>query len=599
MTNCKMLLKSNNKEFQETLLLEQETFDGIRNKPYINSVFANKKYTITLINAPEGVVHATLFINGRGVKTFFENGVFNCDNELLFLDVYGYVYLSVQLILEDGSAITYHTPYMNVYLSEEDSGSVKAMIKYIHKHMSMLFPYGNVALESVGYINNSTYTTLDIKLELLKKILTVYKNNFDYFKSNRNFSLIDVQKYGDIKNAFSANSQTLNDILQKPYYFQRTGNNTGIYFEGDYLLPQKLIIPQKNRQYSTYENIIVLSFLYTMFFQAKNTLESLKAIIQKQSRAPKVKFYTASDEMIFSAMSEMFEKYIMELETISEQFRTLFALYFDKFKCPYALLDSCPVASPILLNTIQYRSIYQLIVEWFKSYDYDLENEKFLVSLVANHKIYEYYLLLKLLQYFNNTNFSFKYSDCFAYSQTKNEPYANTFIFQCKDEEITIYYQPTIYSFINAENNGINLIRNNNISTNTFLKDRNSSKDIFLPDFVIKFKTSDTERYIILDAKFSRQKTVIKYYLENLIFKYVFSICSLNNSALLGLCALNGKVDSSDKSNFYSIYNSNIPTNYLPSVQICTVSPDTQDFLDDVADFDNFTTLFESLICRD
>lgn len=600
MTNCTILFKSNNNEFQEPLFLEQEIFEEIRNRPNVNSVFSNKKYNLSLINTPDDIINVNLFINGHAIKSSFDNGTFTCDDELLFLDIYGYTYLSVQFIFADGNMSVLHTPYIHVYISEEDANTVKSMIKYIHKHTSMLFPNGNVALDSVGYLNKTAHTSLEIQLELFKKILRVYKSNFDYFKSNRNFNLRDVAKYGDIKNAFSVNSETLNSVLQKPYHFQRTEDSKGIYYDGDYLLPQKLLIPQKNRQYDTYENTIILSFLYTMFFQSNNILDNLHKMMQKQYRAPKVKFYTSSDEMIFSTMSETFEKYIIELESIAEQFQKLFVLYLDRFKCSYVILNSCPVASSILLNTIQYRTIYQLIVEWFQLNDYEFENEKFLLSLLANNKVYEYYLLLKLLNYFRDTtNFDFQYSKKFIYSQSKVERYANTFVFQNEENEITVYYQPTVYSFVHTENNGVNLIRNNNISTNAFFRDRNSSRDIFLPDFIVKFKTSDSERYIILDAKFSRQKTVVKYYLENLIFKYIFSICPLNNSVLLGLCALNGKSDSSDKSNFYSIYNNNIPTNYLPSVHICTVSPDTQDFLDDVADFDNFTTLFESLICHD
>ena len=598
MTNCKILLKSNSHEFQETLFPDREEFGNMRNRPHINSVFSNKKYTVTLLDCSDDIVTANLFINGRSVKSSFENGDFYCYDELFFLDIYGYAYLSVQLIFADGSTSVLYTPYIHVYVSEEDANTVKLMIKYIYQHTAMMFPHGNVALDSVGYIKKTARTSLEIQLDLFKKILTVYKNNFEYFKSNRNFNLIDVAKYGDIKNAFSVNAQTLNSVLQKPYYFQKTANDKGIYYNGEYVLPQKLLIPQKNREYETYENTVILSFLYTMFFQANNMLDNLNQLIQKQSRTPKIKFYTSSDEMIFSTMNETFEKYIVELKAITEQFQKLFVLYFQRFNCSYVLLTSCPPASPILLNTIQYRTVYQIIVEWFQLNDYDFENEKFLLSLIANNKVYEYYLLLKLVNYFRNaTNMEFQYSTNFHYSENKDELYANTFVFKHNQEEITIYYQPKICSFINPNNNGIKLIRNNNISTNTFFKDRNSTRDVFLPDFVVKFKTPSCERYLILDAKFSRQKTVVKYYLENLIFKYVFSTSSLDNAVLVGLCALNGKSDSSDKKTLYSIYNNNMPQNYLPAVSICTVIPDLQDFTNDTLDFDNFKTLFETLIC--
>lgn len=592
MTKYKILFKSNDKEFQEFLLPEQEVFEEIQNRPNINSVFSNKKYNISLIDYPDDILDANLFINGHAIKSSFDNGVFYCD-EMLFLDVYGYVYLSVQLVFVDGSISVLHTPYMHVYISDTDANTVKLMIKYIHQHTSMLFPYGDIALESVGYTNKTAHTSLEIQLELFKEILKAYKSNFDYFKCNRNFNLIDVSKYGDIKNAFNANSETLNSVLQKPYDFQKTEDNKGIYYDGNYILPQKLIIPQKNRQYNTYENTITLSFLYTMFFQSNNILDNLNKMMQKKSRTPRVKFYTASDEMIFSAMSETFEKYIIELKSITEEFQKLFILYLERFNCSYVLLTSCPKSSSILLKTIQYRTIYQLIIKWFQLNDYDLENEKFLLSLLANNKVYEYYLLLKLLNYFQyKTDFNLKHSKNFIYSQTRIERCSNTFVFQHENNEITVYYQPAIYSFDNVENNEINLMRNNNISTSAFLHGHNSSKDIFLPDFIIKIQTPNFERYIILDAKFSRQKTVIKYYLENLIFKYIFSMMPLRNSLLVGLCVLNGKSDTSDQNRILSIYNNNVPPNHLPSVHICTVLPDEQNFMNDTIDFDNFKDIF-------
>lgn len=597
MSDCRILLKTNTEEFQEDLVLEQENFETIKNKPNINSVFSNKKYSISLVNYPNSIIHANLSVNGHLVKSTFRNGVFYFDNEMLFLDVFGYIYLSVQFIFEDGSTNILHTPYMHVYISEEDANTVKLMIKYIHKHTTMLFPNGNVALDGFDYTNSTTSTSLEIQIELFKKILSEYKNNFVYFKNNRNFNLIDVAKYGDIKNAFSANSETLNNVLQKPYYFQKTEDNKGIYFDGDYVLPQKLIIPQKNRQYDTYENIIILSFLYTIFLQSSNLLDNLNEIMKRKSRTPRVRFYTSSDEMIFSVMNETFEKPITELNSIVVQFKELFVLYLEKFGCPYMLLTSCPEASSIFLKTVQYRSIYQLIIEWFRLNNYDLDNEKFLLSLIENNKVYEYYLLLKLLNYFRyEIAFDFKYSYNFLYSKTKIEKFANTFVFQNSDKKITVYYQPTIYSFPNAENNGINLVRNNNISTNAFLHDRNSSREFFVPDFIVKFETTSFERYMILDAKFSRQKTVVKYYLENLIFKYIFSILPLNNSILVGLCAVNGKSDSSDRDNLYSIYNDCVPQKYLPTVNICTILP-SDNFTDDTVDYQNLKILFDTLLC--
>ena len=123
-----------------------------------------------------------------------------------------------------------------------------------------------------------------------------------------------------------------------------------------------------------------------------------------------------------------------------------------------------------------------------------------------------------------------------------NTKYNNTFFYEKDDVNITIYYQPVIYSNHLAINN-IFLFRNNapNISDKTAIP-------YYSPDYIIKISKESNSKYIILDAKFSSPKKIREKQLEHLVFKYLFSISPLKeNDSVIGLYILCGKKSGSDR----------------------------------------------------
>ncbi len=121
--------------------------------------------------------------------------------------------------------------------------------------------------------------------------------------------------------------------------------------------------------------------------------------------------------------------------------------------------------------------------------------------------------------------------------------YNNTFVFENSKNKITLYFQPVIYGDDRAFN-GLNIFRNT--STNS-RKDNNKKGKTYTPDYIIKAEYSDDSNqymadYIILDAKFSRPDNIRLHQLQELVYKYIFSISSLKEEErILGLYILCGK----------------------------------------------------------
>ncbi|MBQ2445049.1 MAG: hypothetical protein II272_01275, partial [Oscillospiraceae bacterium] len=123
----------------------------------------------------------------------------------------------------------------------------------------------------------------------------------------------------------------------------------------------------------------------------------------------------------------------------------------------------------------------------------------------------------------------------------KNTECKNTFVFSGMGKNVTLYYQPVIFDYNSHRINGIGLYRNNTISLNHDNKDERRGR-YYVPDYVIKANINGSERYIILDAKFSSLATVKREYVADLSFKYLFSVSTVaENRSVDGLCVIYGQ----------------------------------------------------------
>jgi hypothetical protein len=69
-----------------------------------------------------------------------------------------------------------------------------------------------------------------------------------------------------------------------------------------------------------------------------------------------------------------------------------------------------------------------------------------------------------------------------------------------------------------------------------------------VPDFLIKIEENGDSQYMIVDAKFSDYSSVRRYYVKDLVFKYLFPISPIEENELVcGLCIMYGKCKSKER----------------------------------------------------
>ena len=264
--------------------------------------------------------------------------------------------------------------------------------------------------------------------------------------------------------------------------------------------------------------------------------------------------YIYSSFFMFSETRKMIEDGKTQLEKLSEKFTYLWGMYSDILRIPLDQHIVPPRPTAIFLSVPQYNRIFVRIHQWFSFGIYNFSKEHFMLSFIKISALYESYLLAKFLCYFRDRGYSLESSRRCVYPVSKRWKYKNTsvrntFVLKNDQKRITLYYQPVIFDTDQRSVNGIGLYRNNSISVYAGNEDdRRQGGHYYVPDFLIKIEENGDSRYMIVDAKFSDYSSVRRYYVKDLVFKYLFSISPIEENELVcGLCIMYGKCKSKER----------------------------------------------------
>ena len=295
--------------------------------------------------------------------------------------------------------------------------------------------------------------------------------------------------------------------------------------------------------------------------------------------------YTSSAIVILDIGKERLKKSQIKLQELRTQIENLYNCYRQIFPIEPILVQSVPMPSPIFREIKAYHIIYNLMIEWFMYGSYNFERENILLPLLRSHKIYEMYVLIQLCDFVIQESYIMEESKHFPYSNLDEKKCTqdlsivpNTFYFVNKlsKKHLTIYYEPAIQGASHKGENNIGLYRNNSVS----IRSTRTTARPYLPDYVIKVQSDDSEIYFILDAKFSRKNTVRTRYFPELAYKYLFSVSTINMQGQNGgLIVLNGKAsaDSEESDDIFNFYDHELDDNPIsPMAKIFTLTERTE-----------------------
>jgi len=214
------------------------------------------------------------------------------------------------------------------------------------------------------------------------------------------------------------------------------------------------------------------------------------------------------------------------------QCSSLLQQYAKALPCSYTALHRIPAPTHCFLEIYHYRQAYELMNRWFAVGDYILPNSNQILHFSSADSIYEYFCLLNLYDIFVDSGFTERTEQrsCYKYS-CKDPRYVqcdidNTFYFYRDKNEMTLYYQPIIYSEDNMTRNGITLFRTDE------KQHSNNHEWYYSPDFILKKQSPTGITYCILDAKWRPQKVLLDCEksggLCDLSYKYLYSVADEN-----------------------------------------------------------------------
>ena len=546
-----------------------------------NSVFSDLSYELVLNYENIDRVHSVhVYINDAYEPSTYSHGkIYFPDratsDRRIFSDCYGYVEISLTLVMDDGNEYNLFTDYLSVLVRRGQlNNAVKSMVDYVDKHQEHLLLNGVSKPRDLAGLKEQGYKSLSAQVILAEEIASVYEGNYGYFKANCRFRIEKVPSIDRLEHLQQVTPKTLEYIVSHPEELRPVTSTSGVRIDGRVYQPQKTLSLRNVNSYDLYENRVILNFLRKMIDEVEVLRDECGTLLQQiptdEDYSPD---YIYSSFFILSETRKRLEANIRKLSQLYDRFVTLFGLYsqvLKKIRIEPLVISPKPTA--IFLTVPQYNKIFVRIHQWFNFGIYDFAKENFMLSFIKISSLYESYLLAKLINYLGNRGYTLQEAKKCTYPATspnwkyKNTRGPNTFTFAKQAQRIRLYYQPVIYSSDRRAVNGIGLYRNNSIPVaEDDYAEKRRGDCYYSPDYLIEVEENDTRKYLILDAKFSDFETVRRKQMKNLAFKYLFSISPiLSTDSVLGLGIIYGKCEDGER--LQSAYNKELAPNSIVPV---------------------------------
>lgn len=535
-----------------------------------NSVFSDLTYELRLEHGQlSDIKEIHVYVNDSYEISTFSEGLIRFPGKggrdrNIFIDCYGFVQISLVIILEDQSERHLHTNYFPVLVKRgELNDTVKSMVRYVYDHQELLLLNGEAQPKDFAGLKDGGFKSLSAQIILIEEIAAIYESSFGYFKANARFHIEKTAVVDRLEKLQCIDPATVRYIVQHPEQLKRVNSSAGIRIAARVYHPQKALAFQNACSYDIYENKVILGFLYMVVSSVAELGNRCRELLEQIPHEENYsREYVYSSFIVFSETRRMLEKGIERLDSAYSKLIKLLGIYGGVFPFSPEPMVCFPKPTAIFMAVPQYNRMFIQMRRWFKYGIYNFSKETFMLSFIKISALYESYILAKLIEYFLERDYRLLDSRRCSYPTSLKSKYTNTqcrntFVFCSDTRKITLYYQPVVYDADRSQVNGIGLYRNNTISLH-YDEDEKRTGHYYVPDFLIKTEQDGKVKYIIMDAKFSTLPTVRHYYVPSLAYKYLFSISPIHkNEQVSGLCIVYGQRSMQDQ--MESVYDKQLP----------------------------------------
>lgn len=536
----KLLLESSKHGSIEVPMYEEEYFQETAN-PLLSSIYIynDEKYTFSVPDNQEYV--SEFYINDETTEIKRGSGhrnayFFSEENEKPFLQCFGVVQIKVII-----SGRAYVSDSISIMVTDNSlNRNVMQMIDYIYEKGEP-YLYENYINSVVS--RKKKNVTMNDKFDVLDEITEVYEQFYPYFMNSPKTNLVAEESVGAFHRLTSVSPKTIQYIASHPEELYGVDFNTGIKYNKRYFQPRNTLVSSTSYTRNIYENRVITGFLSTVISVLEQAREEI-AEVPTYSNVVRKDKYIESKIYIYRLSRKSVNEYITKIDGYIERFQMLYFDYKKILDADDIYIDYPPEYTDTFRLVMPYRAVYSKICKWFYYGGHDFSKSQLLLSFISTSKIYEYYCLIKLLVTIHEEMHCVLIEEKtkrFPYTETKlysNTRYNNTFVFRNSDGyEITVYFQPVIYGKISTPRpNNIMLYRNRYASIGS------CSGNTYTPDYLVKVSRDGVSKYMIIDAKFSYVQTVENDRLLELVYKYLFSVSTLDEcDSIEGMIIFCGK----------------------------------------------------------
>jgi len=537
-------------------VIELELFDEVDTKDLKKSyvVYQDVKYEFRLKNI-FNITNIEMIVNNENVDIVWwseeEEYVIEISrNSALFLLTYGMTEIIVHVEFHDGDERYLFTAPLSVAVRKEYENSIESlyeMLNVIYYKNDMLLYQSKPDNKRLQIdLFNKADNKLDVEIDELLLILQTLQKNFPYFLNNPHMLTETKYRIDSLEKVRSIEAKNIQHIVTHPEELEITYSANGIFANKNKYIPRKTLVGASEYTCNTYENQMIVSFIWTLLTHIKMRKEEIRNLLKKNEidiyikMEPK-KEYVLCTKIIQQYIRIAYTKYEEKFLEFQKQFSVTYSKYSSTLVKHTTTLNKVPEPTPTFLEIYHYRNVFQLMNLWFGNSKIKMPQNNILLQFSNADRIYEYYCLLGLYDVLLDLGYEeilekrepYKYK--VNYVKFKNTEQENTFYFKKDNMQVTLYYQPVIYSDQTVTTNAIELFR--------------TDKSFYTPDFIIKKTVNNKSTYAILDAKWRNRDTLLDKRkeggMQDLVYKYLYSVVdarTMQNVEFLWL--LQGKDDN-------------------------------------------------------
>ncbi|XYQ55315.1 DUF2357 domain-containing protein [Pectobacterium carotovorum] len=462
----------------------------------------------------------------------------NFSHECLFHNYYGIAELSLETQY-DGNIELFNFQPIDVLAKKINADRVEKMLTFLARIDSeVLCSFFRVTRRKAGY--KSGDTPAEILLEQIENIVEKSSALIKKIMKNPIYKLSNRERYVYPNDSTNVDDLTLSWLCNNIDELFETDSieNAILEFNSNFYGSKKLIEHQAVEDSDVYENQILHGFVNTLIQTTSSLLSGFKSPDRYFSKVNGNPLgYVSFFNQIQKFQKKINERKIIKCKLILTELHSLKRIMIEYAPSKKAI-TGIPTFTMKAKKDPLYLSVFKKIVDWhrFGKPDWSMQEELFSIQSIP--KLFEYYSLFYIREVIEN------HIKSKSITEPNNE--SISFIFNLKKGlTLNLLYEPKYWMAKHPSADLRGLVNTEGWTIHNGKVSQRSNSGRFSnrsPDFVIKISNDiESDKYIILDAKYTYTDKSFSHYLPDLTLKYIHGLHSISNTQniISGLMIIN------------------------------------------------------------